>query len=338
MTGLFAACAGGPRTATGTPAEIPALKAQAAQQPTNAQIRFRLAAALMAAGRCDTAVVVANAGQMLAPGEVLGPMVIGGCQEKDGRYDLAFATYTDFATALSAGAQRRRRSGARSAGAAHAGSANGQARPGARIDADDARSRALHNRRAAGDDRGRFESPAALAGPRGADDDRPGAGAQRPLARARADRRAARRAEARPDSACRSIECGARRPAAARGAHGAGRRHDHAERSGADVGDGGARRRQGALGRAGQRKLQAAARSREAAHLRSRDRARHRADGRRAAADPAAGAEEPRGVPRLQPGARRARPRRLSRRRGGVQRRGSRRSVLPAARRAAAGG
>jgi TolA-binding protein len=34
---------------------------------------------------------------MLVPGEALGPMVIGGCQEKDGRYDLAFATYTDFA-------------------------------------------------------------------------------------------------------------------------------------------------------------------------------------------------------------------------------------------------
>ena len=51
----------------------------------------------MAAGRCDTAVVVANAGQMLAPADPLGPMVIGGCQEKDGRFDLAFATYTDFA-------------------------------------------------------------------------------------------------------------------------------------------------------------------------------------------------------------------------------------------------
>jgi tetratricopeptide (TPR) repeat protein len=51
----------------------------------------------MAAGRCDTAVVVANAAQALTPAEPLGPMVIGGCQEKDGRYDLAFATYTDFA-------------------------------------------------------------------------------------------------------------------------------------------------------------------------------------------------------------------------------------------------
>ena len=51
----------------------------------------------MAAGQCDSAVVVANAGQMLAPGDALDPMVVGGCQEKGGRYDLAFATYTDFA-------------------------------------------------------------------------------------------------------------------------------------------------------------------------------------------------------------------------------------------------
>jgi len=51
----------------------------------------------MTAGQCDSAVVVANAGQLLAPGDALGPMVVGGCQEKGGRYDLAFATYTDFA-------------------------------------------------------------------------------------------------------------------------------------------------------------------------------------------------------------------------------------------------
>ena len=52
----------------------------------------------MAAGRCDSAVVVATAGEMLAPGEALGAMVVGGCQEKDGRYDLAYATYADFAS------------------------------------------------------------------------------------------------------------------------------------------------------------------------------------------------------------------------------------------------
>src|SRR5881397_965441 len=99
MSGLVVACAGGggPRPRPVTPAEIPTLTAQTTQQPSNAQIRFRLAAALMAAGQCDSAVVVANAAEMLAPAEALGPMVVGGCQEKDGRYDLAFATYTDFA-------------------------------------------------------------------------------------------------------------------------------------------------------------------------------------------------------------------------------------------------
>jgi len=102
MSVLAVACAGGggaggPRLRPVTPAEIPTLKAQATQQPRNPRIRFRLSAALMAAGQCDSAIVVANAGQMLAPAEALGALVVGGCQEKDGRYDLAFATYTDFA-------------------------------------------------------------------------------------------------------------------------------------------------------------------------------------------------------------------------------------------------
>ena len=97
MSGLVVACASGPRPNRVTPAEILTLQTQAVQQPSNAQIHFRLAAALMAAGRCDTAAVVAKAAQTLAPREALGPMVIGGCQEKDGRYDLAYATYTDFA-------------------------------------------------------------------------------------------------------------------------------------------------------------------------------------------------------------------------------------------------
>lgn len=94
----MAACAGrGPRLPPVTPAEIPLLQTQARQQPNNAQLRFRLAAALLTAGRCDTAVIVARAGQVLAPGEAAGPMVIGRCQETDGRYDLAFATYTGYA-------------------------------------------------------------------------------------------------------------------------------------------------------------------------------------------------------------------------------------------------
>jgi tetratricopeptide (TPR) repeat protein len=96
---LGLACAGGRGIRPGavTPAEIPALLTQAQQQPNNASVRFRLAAALMAAGRCDTAVVVVHAGELLAPADAVGPLVVGGCQEKGGRYDLAFATYTDFA-------------------------------------------------------------------------------------------------------------------------------------------------------------------------------------------------------------------------------------------------
>lgn len=93
---LSVACAGGGRPAPVTPAEIPALQARARQHPTDAQIRFRLAAALLAAGRCDTATVVARSAQILAPTDAVGPMIIGGCQEKESRFDLAYATYTDF--------------------------------------------------------------------------------------------------------------------------------------------------------------------------------------------------------------------------------------------------
>jgi tetratricopeptide (TPR) repeat protein len=71
--------------------------AQAQQQPRNAAVRFRLAAALAAARRCDTATAVALAAQPLAPDNVLGPLVVGGCQEQAGRYDAAIATYAGFA-------------------------------------------------------------------------------------------------------------------------------------------------------------------------------------------------------------------------------------------------
>ena len=72
---------------------------QAHAQPGNAAVRFRLAAALAAANRCDTAVVVVQAAQLLAPDDVTGPLVKGYCQEADGRFDLAFQTYRDFAAA-----------------------------------------------------------------------------------------------------------------------------------------------------------------------------------------------------------------------------------------------
>jgi len=90
-------CARAPRPTAVSPADIPALIARAQQEPTNADVQLRLAAALAAAERLDTAIVVARAGQLLAPDNALGPLIIGGCQEQAGRYDLAVTTYRDFA-------------------------------------------------------------------------------------------------------------------------------------------------------------------------------------------------------------------------------------------------
>jgi hypothetical protein len=77
LLGAAIACARAPQPATLTP--------------------FQLGATLVAAGRCDTATVVARAALEREPENVLGPMVIGTCQERAGRYDEAVATYTDFA-------------------------------------------------------------------------------------------------------------------------------------------------------------------------------------------------------------------------------------------------
>lgn len=91
------ACARTPRPTAVTPAEIPGLIAQAQQQPQDAAVRFRLAAALAAGQRCDTGVVVARAALVLQPDNVLGPLVIGACQEQASRYDDALVTYSNFA-------------------------------------------------------------------------------------------------------------------------------------------------------------------------------------------------------------------------------------------------
>jgi len=91
------ACAPAPKPAAVAPPEIPALIAQAQREPRNAALRFRLAAALAAARRCDTAVTVAHTAQLLEPDNVRGPLVVGWCQEQGGRYDAAIAAYSDFA-------------------------------------------------------------------------------------------------------------------------------------------------------------------------------------------------------------------------------------------------
>ena len=77
LVALVGACARAPRPAAVTPADIPTLLAQTQQQPTDAALRFRLAAALAAAGRCDTATSVALGGsyrQVQANG-TLGPVI-----------------------------------------------------------------------------------------------------------------------------------------------------------------------------------------------------------------------------------------------------------------------
>lgn len=91
------ACSRAPQPAAVTPAEIPGLLTQAQQQPQNAAVQLRLAAALAAAQRCDTATVVARTAGGLEPANVLAPLIVGACQEQAGRYDEAIATYTDFA-------------------------------------------------------------------------------------------------------------------------------------------------------------------------------------------------------------------------------------------------
>src|SRR2546425_723948 len=97
LLALVGACAPAAQPAAVAPPEIPALIAQAQREPRNAALRFRLAAALAAARRCDTAVAVARTAQLLEPDNVRGPLVVGSCQEQGGRYDAAIATYSDFA-------------------------------------------------------------------------------------------------------------------------------------------------------------------------------------------------------------------------------------------------
>lgn len=89
-------CARAPAPGAATPADIPALVAAVRRDSTRAGPRFRLAAALSAAGRCDSAVLVAGEGQALEPDNAVGPLVVGGCQERAERYDDAVATYREF--------------------------------------------------------------------------------------------------------------------------------------------------------------------------------------------------------------------------------------------------
>ncbi len=92
-----------PRPAPVSPAEISQLAGRVAQEPTDGVLVLRYAAALHAAGRCDTAVVFARRGMTLAPRSAVGPLVLGQCQERAEQYRDALATYRQFLTSNPAG-------------------------------------------------------------------------------------------------------------------------------------------------------------------------------------------------------------------------------------------
>lgn len=87
---------GGPGAVS--PNEIPALEQRLAQTPTDGDALLRYAAALYAAGRCDTATVVARRGIAVKPQDALGPLVVGRCLEQNQRLDEAQVVYATYMT------------------------------------------------------------------------------------------------------------------------------------------------------------------------------------------------------------------------------------------------
>ena len=81
-----------------SPNEIPALEQRLARTPTDGDVLLRYAAALYAAGRCDTATVVARRGIAVKPQDALGPLVVGRCLEQDRRLDEAQVVYATYMT------------------------------------------------------------------------------------------------------------------------------------------------------------------------------------------------------------------------------------------------
>ncbi len=84
---------GGLRPTAVSPEEIPELESRLAEEPGNADLTLRYAAALFSAGQCDTARAVALNGSAMKPRSALAPLVIGQCFERDGEYDQAVAVY-----------------------------------------------------------------------------------------------------------------------------------------------------------------------------------------------------------------------------------------------------
>ena len=93
LSAIFMLACGTGRVAEVSPSEIPTLEQQLREQPDNASLLLRYAAALFTAERCDTATKVAREGVRRRPNDALGPLVIGQCLERSGYHDLAIATY-----------------------------------------------------------------------------------------------------------------------------------------------------------------------------------------------------------------------------------------------------
>jgi tetratricopeptide (TPR) repeat protein len=96
--GAAVACSTG-RVSEVSPNEIPVLEQRLSENPEDAGLLLRYAAALYSAERCDTAVVVARNGMARQPGNPLGPLVVGQCLEQAGEYDQAIALYRSYMAA-----------------------------------------------------------------------------------------------------------------------------------------------------------------------------------------------------------------------------------------------
>ena len=99
---VVAACAGRGPTAV-SPAEVPDLKARLQKDPGNSTLLVRYAAALFAAGTCDSAQAVGRRAMAARPEDAVPVMVVGQCQERAGQHDGAMATYDAYLAKYSSG-------------------------------------------------------------------------------------------------------------------------------------------------------------------------------------------------------------------------------------------
>ncbi len=103
LAGAIATCAAAAcstvRVSEVSPSEIPVLEQRLAQEPEDASLLLRYAAALYSAERCDTATAVARSGMRRQPANAIGPLIVGQCLERSGEYDQAIAVYRSYLAA-----------------------------------------------------------------------------------------------------------------------------------------------------------------------------------------------------------------------------------------------